>query len=90
MGGELQQALPLLLMGIPAVLAGLLSLWLPETLGVKMPETMMDVGKRNMYVPLSVLLSLWLPASIPWSHATRAWRTFPPVSNQYLTTEANI
>ena len=46
-GGELREALPLLLMGTPAILVGLLSLWLPETLGVKLPETMVDVRNRN-------------------------------------------
>ncbi|KAK7497347.1 hypothetical protein BaRGS_00011391, partial [Batillaria attramentaria] len=42
-GGRFQQALPLLLMGTPAFLVGLLSLWLPETKGTRLPDTIEDV-----------------------------------------------
>ncbi|KAK7108509.1 organic cation transporter protein-like isoform X2 [Littorina saxatilis] len=43
-GGKFKDALPLLVMGTPAVLVGILSLWLPETLGRELPETMEDVN----------------------------------------------
>ncbi|KAK7497348.1 hypothetical protein BaRGS_00011392 [Batillaria attramentaria] len=42
-GGRFQHALPLVLMGTPAFLVGLLSLWLPETKGTPLPDTLDDV-----------------------------------------------
>ncbi|KAK7497349.1 hypothetical protein BaRGS_00011393, partial [Batillaria attramentaria] len=47
-GGRFQQALPLLLMGTPAFLVGLLSLWLPETKGTRLPDTIEDVKNTKM------------------------------------------
>ncbi|KAK7485172.1 hypothetical protein BaRGS_00023582 [Batillaria attramentaria] len=47
-GGRFQDALPLLLMGSPAFLVGLLSLWLPETKGTRLPDTLADVKNSEM------------------------------------------
>ncbi|XP_076466187.1 organic cation transporter protein-like [Babylonia areolata] len=44
-GGELKEALPLIVMGVPALFVGLLSLRLPETMGTKLPETLDDVDR---------------------------------------------
>ncbi|XP_070190931.1 organic cation transporter protein-like [Littorina saxatilis] len=40
---ELKDALPLMVMGAPAILAALLALLLPETRGVNLPETVQDL-----------------------------------------------
>ncbi|XP_041351234.1 organic cation transporter protein-like [Gigantopelta aegis] len=48
--GEFSKALPLLVFGGSAIFAGILSLWLPETLDRVLPETIDDAknfGKRN-------------------------------------------
>lgn len=42
-GGKLQDALPLIVMGTPAVLVGVLSLWLPEAFGNPEPIEELDV-----------------------------------------------
>ncbi|XP_064595319.1 organic cation transporter protein-like [Liolophura sinensis] len=44
-GGDIGKALPLLIFGVSAVVAGLLSLVLPETLNKKLPETIEDGEK---------------------------------------------
>ncbi|KAJ8316720.1 hypothetical protein KUTeg_005730 [Tegillarca granosa] len=41
-GGDIGQAVPLIIFGAASVFAGILSLWLPETLGHKLPETIED------------------------------------------------
>ena len=42
MTGEFGKALPLVIFGGASVLAGVLALGLPETLGRKLPETLQD------------------------------------------------
>ncbi|GFO07324.1 solute carrier family 22 member 3-like [Plakobranchus ocellatus] len=42
MGGHLSQALPMIVFGSAALLAGILSIQLPETLGRDLPETIHD------------------------------------------------
>ncbi|KAK7108455.1 hypothetical protein V1264_016193 [Littorina saxatilis] len=44
-GGKLENALPLVVMGSPAILVGLFSLWLPETKGTRLPETLEDLDR---------------------------------------------
>ena len=39
-GGRLKDALPLILMGSIALVVGFFALWLPETKGTKLPETL--------------------------------------------------
>ena len=46
-GGKYQQALPLIVMGAPALLVGLTSLWLTETKGVRLPETLQDLEAQS-------------------------------------------
>ncbi|XP_070190976.1 organic cation transporter protein-like isoform X3 [Littorina saxatilis] len=43
-GGRLANALPLIVMGGPALVVGFFVLWLPETMGTKLPETLDDVS----------------------------------------------
>ena len=42
LGGKLKSALPLIVIGITSLVAGIMSLWLPETRGVKLPDTVLD------------------------------------------------
>ncbi|XP_041350693.1 organic cation transporter protein-like [Gigantopelta aegis] len=42
LGGELKSVLPLIVIGTTSLAAGVMSLWLPETLGVKLPDTVQD------------------------------------------------
>ncbi|XP_070190982.1 organic cation transporter protein-like [Littorina saxatilis] len=42
-GGRFRDALPLVVMGSPALVVGLFSLWLPETLHTRLPETIEDL-----------------------------------------------
>lgn len=42
-GGPFRESLALVVMGLPAVVAGLVALWLPETKGRRLPETVEDV-----------------------------------------------
>jgi hypothetical protein len=43
-GGRLEKVLPLIVMGSPALVVGVFSLWLPETIGTNLPETLDDVN----------------------------------------------
>ncbi|KAK7497345.1 hypothetical protein BaRGS_00011389, partial [Batillaria attramentaria] len=43
-GGKYRDVLALIVMGLPAVIVGLLALWLPETAGRKLPETIEDLN----------------------------------------------
>ena len=47
MGGHLQHALPLVVMGSPALLVGFLSLWLTETKGTRLPESLQDLDNMR-------------------------------------------
>jgi OCT family organic cation transporter-like MFS transporter 4/5 len=44
-GGDFGKALPLAIFGITSVIAGLLCLFLPETLNQKLPDTVEDAAK---------------------------------------------
>ncbi|XP_070184251.1 organic cation transporter protein-like [Littorina saxatilis] len=46
-GGRLENSLPLVVMGSPALVVGLFALWLPETMGTKLPETLDDVNNLH-------------------------------------------
>ncbi|KAK7485174.1 hypothetical protein BaRGS_00023584 [Batillaria attramentaria] len=46
-GGRFQNAIPLLVMGSPALVVGILSLWLPETNGKRLPETLEDLEEMK-------------------------------------------
>ncbi|KAK6169202.1 hypothetical protein SNE40_020298 [Patella caerulea] len=48
-GGDLQTALPLILFGSICVTVGLLSLFLPETLNQKLPESVEDIKSLRRY-----------------------------------------
>ena len=50
MGGRFREALSLVVMGTPALLIGLLSLLLPETLHTKLPETLEDLEDSERLV----------------------------------------
>ncbi|KAL5009958.1 hypothetical protein ScPMuIL_012263 [Solemya velum] len=52
-GGPEGKAMPLLIFGSASILAGVVSLWLPETLNQKLPETMED-GEQFGKVPKTV------------------------------------
>lgn len=65
MDGHFGQALPLVVFGASSVIAGLLSLILPETLGANLPETIEDgkafpnhekYGEKNSRRSRSVVL----------------------------------
>ncbi|XP_076466252.1 organic cation transporter protein-like [Babylonia areolata] len=47
-GGKYQDALPLVIMGSPALVVGLLSTWLPETLHANLPDTLDDLKTSKM------------------------------------------
>lgn len=63
-GGQFQDALPLIVMGSPAILVGVLTLWLPETSGKTLPETIEDLEIVKWYVFVETVqkenkLELW-------------------------------
>lgn len=62
MDGHFGQALPLVVFGASSVIAGLLSLILPETLGANLPETIED-GKafpnHEKYGEKKIAVDLW-------------------------------
>ena len=48
-GGKFRDALPLVVMGVPAMAVGLLVLWLPETRNRPLPETLEDLENFRRY-----------------------------------------
>ena len=52
MGGKLRDALPLVVMGSPAIVVGLMALWLPETRNTALPEQLEDLEPAPRYTNL--------------------------------------
>ncbi|GFO30680.1 organic cation transporter protein, partial [Plakobranchus ocellatus] len=57
MGGHLSQALPMIVFGSAALLAGILSIQLPETLGRDLPETIHDALVYERFVFIKMIIS---------------------------------
>ena len=65
--GKLNSTLPLIVIGMTSLAAGIMSLWLPETRGVKLPDTIQDAididryaATQIFYKPLYYYILSWL------------------------------
>ena len=58
-GGRFRDALPLVIMGSPAIVVGILPLWLPETRNCALTETLKDLENTPRYCKVDTGIELF-------------------------------